>query len=310
MNYVKKIIFAPLFLICLVWAFYLAEPILKSSDFIFSFSFATFLQIFWFCVSLILSFFLFVVFVSLAQDWKLILPIILVAGVLPLVSVSAPPGYVITVGLIAVLLFESFLLMNKLKTYITFSAPILLATSVKTLTTLMILIISLAYYFSLAGRIEQKGFQLPESLIDTALKLGSPPQVLEQTNAPVQPQISLTQAQIDQIKSNPDLLKQFGLDEKSFDELINPKKKDSKSTDISSNVTKKLVQDQIQQALKPYQKAIPVFLALFLFLILQPMAAILSIFITPLLWLTFLIFQKTKFVRFATEMREVKKMVV
>lgn len=300
---------------CLAWGFFLTEPILKSTDLIFSFSLNTFAEIILLCAALILSFFLYVIFVTLMQDWKFILPIIIVAGILPIILISTPSGYVLAVGIIALLLLETLLLITKLKTYITFSAPVLLTPSIKTMITFSLLIISIAFYLSINSEITKNGFRLPDSLIDTAINFASPQQInLDQETQP-QPQIpKLTPEQIGQIKASPELLKQFGLDAQSFDELVNPNKAKSgagiESTDLTATLTKKLIQDQVQSAIKPYQRIVPIFLAVFLFLILQPVAAILSIFLSPLLWLTFYLFEKTKFSRFQTEMREIKKLVV
>ncbi len=79
---------------------------------------------------------------------------------------------------------------------------------------------------------------------------------------------------------------------------------------IGTDLIKQTVKDQVQGFIKPYLNFIPAILAVLLFLTLQSLTSILNLLIYPLLWLTFLILEKTGFTKFEVEMRQVKKLVV
>jgi hypothetical protein len=62
--------------------------------------------------------------------------------------------------------------------------------------------------------------------------------------------------------------------------------------------------------LKPYMTYIPGFLALMFFFAVNSIVALLGLLVSPLLWLLYLIFEKTGFIKFEITTREVKNMVV
>lgn len=134
-------------------------------------------------------------------------------------------------------------------------ASSLLSPTVKQVAGILILILSLVFYLSVSKQIAQKGFEIPDSLIESSLNM------MPQQNLP--------------------------------SELIKP-----------------MITEQLQNIIKPYQNIIPAILALLLFLTLQSFVAILGIFLSPIIWLIFYILEKTNFIHFETEMREVKKLVV
>lgn len=93
------------------------------------------------------------------------------------------------------------------------------------------------------------------------------------------------------------------------DSLIDASLKLTDQGQIDSLV-KEALKDQIQNLIKPYLGLIPAVVAALLFFTLQALTSLVSLLIYPLLWLIFLILEKIGFVKFTTEMREVKKMVV
>lgn len=258
----KKLIFAPLFLLSQAAVFYQLNPFLRSSDLIFSLSLDTFIKLILICLAVLLSGIFFIIFAALANTWKLIIPSMLVSSLIPFIFLS-PSLAVVSAVLMGVSLLISFIgLENKMKNYLTFQPTTLFIPSIKQLAGLLIISLSLTYYLSINSEISKNGFQIPDSLIDTALKLT--PQAPQELN----------------VQGN------------------------------LNDLLKKTVKDQFQTMLKPYQSFIAPILALLFFFSLQAFVAIISIFLSPLIWFIFYILEKTKFITFTTEMREVKKMIV
>jgi len=132
---------------------------------------------------------------------------------------------------------------------------------------------------------------------------------IPEQNLPATQLPAISQEQIDLLKQNPDLLRQSGLDPKILDTLSQPKAAQTPQS-LTQNLVKQTVKDQIQNLIKPYQNFIPAGLTLLLFLTLQSLTSIINLLIYPLLWLAFFILEKTGFVKFETEQRPVKKLVV
>lgn len=314
MSTIKKLTFAPLFLVSLIWLFFQINPFLKSADLIFALSFNTFLKLILICLAVLLSGIFFIIFSALALNWKLVMPVILVSALTSFIFLTSPLAVVYSVLTFVSLIIIFIGLENKMKSYLTFQPTLLFVPSIKQLTGLLIIGLSLVYYLSINSEIQKNGFQIPDSLIDTAIKLTPP--------APENPNFQgfkydtrliaqlpqLTSEQIGLLKKNPGLLKQYGVDPKMLDGLLSAK---TPTSPINlNNVLKNTLKDQLQNMLKPFQTFIPAILGLLFFFTLQSLTAILSIFLSPLIWLIFNILERTKFITFTTEMREVKKMVV
>lgn len=300
----KKLTFAPIFLVLLATLLYFASPLLKTTDIIFSLNLQTFYQLIILSILILASSLAFVIFASLSLDWKIILPVILISSVIPL-------DLVLGIG-IAISLLSSFIVLeNRMKGYLNFQASSLLSPSIKQLTGFLIIALSVSFYLSANKQIVQKGFEIPDSLIESSLNL------MPQTNLSVQgykynkrliaqlPQITPEQIQL--LKQNPDLLKQYGVDPKMLDSLTTTTNSNS---NLTAQAVKPLIKQQLQTMIKPFQNFIAPILALLLFLTLQSFTAILGLFISPIVWIIFYILEKTKFIHFEAEMREVKKLVV
>ena len=139
--------------------------------------------------------------------------------------------------------------------------------------------------------ITEKGFQIPDSLINTALKFAPQPESQENSTSSL-PQISPDQLNL--LKNNPDLLKQIG----------------KPVQNIANDLIGQTVKKQFQDLIKPYTNFIPAILSILLFLTLQSFMAIINLLIYPLLWIKFYILEKTGFIKFTQESRLVKKMVI
>lgn len=264
MAIVKKLTFAPLFLLFFILLVYQLTPFLSSYDFIFAFSVNNLIQLIIIAALFSISSLLFSVFVTLAADWKLVLPVSLLSALIPMLFLD--PALTIV---FAVAIFISFLLIflsleTALKSYLTFKPEVLLGPSIRRLASLLVLAFCLIFFLSTNKIIAQKGFQIPDSLIDTALQLSTS---------------SLPNIQPEQ-------------------------------ANLSQDIIKQAVKDQIQNFIKPYINFVPAVLAVLLFLTLQAFTSIINLLSYPLLWITFYILEKTGFVKFTVEQRPVKKMVV
>lgn len=267
----KKLIFAPLFIIAFALFIYQLNPLFSSYDIIFSLSLNTLIQFIILSSLMLLASFLFILFASLSQNWKFTLPVGGVAALIPLVLTPQPLSIILVIGTFISILLSYLTLENKLKTYLTFEANSLLGPSIRHLAGLLVLVVALTFFLSINKTIQQNGFQIPDALIDTALKFAGP-----------QPGGTVEQQQITQ----------------------------SSLTKEQSDLIKQTVKDQLNNIIKPYLGAVPAVLAVILFLTLQSLTSLLGLLIYPLLWIIFYILEKSGYIKFTVEQRPVKKMVV
>ena len=188
------------------------------------------------------------------------------------------------------------------KSYLTFSPGSILSPSVKMMASLLILVLSLTYYLSISKVIQKNGFQLPDSLIDSALRLTAAPQAAQQN----QTKTSLPQINTEQL----DLLKQSGLDPSILDSLSQTTESSKAPDNLMQDTLKQALNTQLDSIIKPYLGFIPAILAVLFFFLLQSLTSILNLLIYPLLWIIFYILEKTGFIKFTEEQRTVRKMVV
>lgn len=277
MPMLKKLIFAPFFLIVFGILIFQLNPLLKSYDFIFSLSWDSAIQLFVLTGLILFSSFLFVIFASLAYEWKIVLPAAFLASLIPMAIIGPALGLILSVGILASLLITYLGVENTLKSYLNFEPSSLFDPSIRHLSSLLILVIALTYFLSISGVLQKENFQIPDSLIESALKLTPLPE--STTNQPQQP---TTQPQLTQ----------------------------EAPQNLLTDTLKQTIKDQLQNIIKPYLGIIPAVLAVLLFFILLSISSILNLLIYPLLWIIFYILEKSGFIRFTTEMRAVKKMVV
>lgn len=306
MLLLKKLLFAPFFVIIFMILLSQISSLLTSYDFIFSLSVNGFILLIILSFFIIFSSFLFVLFATFANDLKFVLPLGIFVSILALIFLTPALGIVFMVGLLVSLALIFVSLQNTLKNYINFSPTILFSPHIKHLSSFLILIISITFFLSATKIIQQDGFELPDSLIDASLKFANPLESPGQESLP--PQLQIPPEQIEMLRQNPDLLRQSGLDPNILDNLDNSVSQTVGN--LSNDLIKQTVKDQIQGIIKPYLSIIPAILAVLLFLTLQSLASIINLLTYPLLWITFYILEKTGFIKFTTEMRPVKKMVI
>lgn len=306
MILLKKLIFAPFLIILFSLLIYNLVPFLKSYDLIFSLSINTFISLL--ILSALVSFtsFVFVLFSTLASDWKIVLAVGIINSAIPLLFIDPALGIVLFVLLFVSFLLTNLNLDNTLKSYLTFKPEALLGPLIRHLSGLLILSFCIVYFLSMNKLIAQTGFQIPNSLVGTAIKMAPLPETNTQTEANL-PQIS--QEQLDLLKKNPELVRQSGFDPQILENLTTQKVTQAPA-DLMEETIKQTVKDQVQGFIKPYQNFIPAGLAIMLFLTLQSLTSILNLLIYPLLWIIFFLLEKIGFIKFEIEQRPVKKLVV
>ncbi len=307
MVILKKLLFAPFFIISFALLVHTFNPILKSYDFIFSLSLSTLIQLITLASFFCLTSFLFVIFATISMDWKVVIPVGILAALLPMVFLNPAQGLVLSVGSLVAFTITFAILENKLKSYLTFETAALFGPSIRSLISFLVLVCAFIYFLSANQLIQQSGFEIPDSLLDTVLQF-TQPKTDEQESA--SSQFSLPKEQLDLLKKNPELLRQSGLDPSILDSLGKPQKGLKTPQDLSNSLIKTAVKDQIQGFIKPYMTFIPAVLAVLFFFTVQSITAFISLLIYPLLWIIFIVLEKSGFIQFTTEMRPVKKMVV
>ena len=309
MLILKKLILAPLFLIVFALLIYQLTPFLKSYDFIFSLSLDSLIQFAVVAVLISLSSLLFVLLSTFASSWKISILISAAASILPLLFISPSLAIVFTAGILISAMLTYLSLNEALKSYLNFKPEALLGPAIRHLSGLLIISFCLIYFFSTSKMVAEKGFQIPDSLIETALKM-TPLDLATEQNSPTPKLPALSQEQIDLLKQNPELLRQSGLDPAILDTLNQPQSKAGSPQNLTQDLIKQTVEDQIQSFIKPYVNFVPAGLAILLFLTLQSLTSLINLLIYPLLWIIFYILEKTGFVKFETEQRPVRKMIV
>lgn len=298
----KKLVFALPFLIFFALFCLNLSQSLQNTNTLFSFDLGELLKTVLLVLYLLLALMFFMIFATFSQDWRFVLPISILGSLLPLIFIS-PPNYILILGFPASFMIVFFPFQNKLKNYLTFKASSLLIPSIKTLSTLIIFISSFAFYFFVASDLKINGFKIPDSIIDPVINLVTKNSPVN--NLPTQ-NLNISADQINLLKQNPDLLKQYGLDPGVLDQVST-----NKPQAISQNsLIKATVNSQIQSIVKPNLGLLSIALAVIFFVSLNFLSSILSLLLYPLISLIFWILEKTGFIKFEVEMREVKKLVI
>lgn len=180
MILLKKLIFAPMFLIVFTALIYQLAPLLKSYDLVFSLSLNMTIKLIGIAALVAASSFLFALFIFLSSNWKISLPVGIVAATVPFVFIPSSLALIFAAGIFISLLLTNLSLDTTLKTYINFQPSALLGPSIRHLSTLLILSFCLIYFLSVSKAVAKNGFQIPDSLIDTALKMTPVSTPLEQ----------------------------------------------------------------------------------------------------------------------------------
>lgn len=304
----KKITIAPFFILSFAFFSFQLSLILHLPNLVFSLDYNLFLQTVLLVILAVIASTFFITYTALSQDIKFVLPLAALGVLIFIFFLPSPVNYYLSLPLLAFFLLSILFLKNALKTYINFRPGFLFTPEVKRLTLMFLLLSSFAYYLTIDAQIKQKGVEIPDSLIDTALKFTPQPEGVQKDFGNI-PEIPAEELNL--LKKNPKLLSQYGLDPSMLD-LLEDKSTDkdlAKSNPVQLSV-KPLIKQQVQELLKPYLNIIAPFLAVIFFFSLSFIFSITGVLISPLIWLIFYILEKTKVITFTKEMREVRKMVI
>ena len=162
----KKLLFAPLVLASFISLIYLAAPITKSYDLIFSLSSNILITLI--SISILISFssLLFILLAAIAQDWRISIPVATIGSVVPFLFMDFSLAVIFAAGIFLSLLLANLNLNMALKSYLNFQSSSLLGPSIKRLSGLLILTICIVYFFSAGKIISQNGFQIPPQILN------------------------------------------------------------------------------------------------------------------------------------------------
>jgi len=305
----KKLIFGVPFLLTFAVFVYQLNPFFKDTNLIFSLSSEILIQLLTLALSLSLAGLFFTSFSTLAAEWIYVLPVAVLASLSPLLLIFSPEAFILVGGFFLSLLITFFFLQKELKSYFSFNARKILKPAINQMIFLNVLASSLAFYFYANTEISTNGFKLPDSIIDTAIQASGGDMLSQQLNSGFEQNglpANLSPEMIELAKQNPSLLQQYGIDPKMLDSLGN---QDQKGI-ASSEVIKPIVEQKVQDIIKPFQPFLPLILTLLFFFTVTTLTSLLSLPTIFLAWALFYILEKSGFVTFTTEMREVKKLVV
>ncbi len=307
MPTVKKLAFTIPFLLSLGALYSYLSIFLEDIYLIFSFNPEVLGQMVIFVLLFLIVGLFFAVLSALAQNLKIVLPAAFLGSTLTFIFIPPPISLVIFFGSIISFTLVFFTLSRKLSSYIDFKVSELLIPSVKTLSLFLLMTFSVVFYLSSGAALKKEGFQIPDSVIDPVITMS----ISNFTEGQPQAQKSQTQIppeQLQMLRQNPALLKQYGLDPSVLDELSPQTSKTPQNPQQA--LIKNEVKRQINTLIQPQIQFLPVVLTALFFLTLKFGQSILSVLLYPALGLIFWILDKTGFTKYEKEMREVKKLVV
>jgi ABC-type multidrug transport system fused ATPase/permease subunit len=303
MQLIKKLLFGVIWLIVTVWELLLIKSLLLNPQPIVGFDVDSLISFLILGLALIINGSLLGIFVALADDWKLVLPVILC---------SAICGYAVTVGggtesitvsvgllIIGVLAFLVF--KQSLKSYLNFDAAKILSGGLKMYVFGLIFVISLSYFMLAKIRVENEGFSLPDSLIDSVISMvPKDTQSVENTSLSG---LQISPDQIELLKNNPETLQKMGINPAMLDSI-------GGQNTTSDDLVKLSVKSQLDKMIEPYIDWIPLFLAISLFFTLTTISSLIMFCGLIFIWIVFYLLEKSGFISFNKEMREIRKLVV
>ncbi len=313
MDVVRKLFFAPFFLFSLVVMFIFADQMVAEPlGVLFGLTASSAFTLFYLVGSIILTGFFYILFVSMSSDWRLVVPVAILAGLVPFgLFADFQIGSYLAVGVLVSLLIGFFVQKQKMDSYVTFSAVQLLQPQIKLITLFLILSISIAYYSTATRQIKEEGFSIPDPLIEAAISMSGQQNQLTEMDTGSQEAVvpQLSPALVAQLKQNPEILKQYGYTPADLDALSAVGQKKSEGS-TSGSLVSGLVKTQIDKIIAPYIDWVAPLLTLLFFISLSSLSSFFALVLPPLIGIIFMILEKIGFIHFDREMREVKKLTV
>ena len=320
MSSLKKLIFAPLFLVLLTSSIYFYKLILDKYLNVFFGNYGGIYEFSLLAVPLVFASLAYCLFVTFTQDLKYAAAVAGITILVPFAFLSTSLSIVISIGLVISLIIVYFNLQTNLRNYVNFQPTNLLKGPIKLLNVFILFTLTFGYFLNANSIVQTKGFKIPEPIIDWAINFSTSSQSLNFKGEKYLAQ-ALTPEQIELLKQNPDILKQYGLNPKDL-ESLSPASKQQTTSDKSAikalplpsgnlkDVLKNQINGMLDQTLKPYLFVIPILLAFMFYSLASLIMWVISLFLSPLISLIFYLLEKTGFVKYEKEMREVKKIVI
>ncbi len=127
MSIIKKICLAPIFLLLLSLTIYLFNPYLLSIDKLFVLNTSSLIEILLLSFLILSSALSFILFSTLAADWKMVFPVAVMAAIIPFIFTNPKIGIILGTLIFASLVLINLSLENTLKTYTDFKPATLLS---------------------------------------------------------------------------------------------------------------------------------------------------------------------------------------
>lgn len=325
MSAVKKIIFAPFLILFITMTIYFYKLILDKYLEVYFSNYGGLYEFALLSLPLLFVSLSYSLFVTFSQDFKYALGVTVIASLTSFIFLSTNLSIVISLGLLISFILAFFNLQSELKSYVNFQPAKLLKSPIKLLNTFILLTLTFGYFLNANSIIQTQGFKIPDKVMDWAIDLSLKDQGVPVKGVKYLAQIpTLSKEQINLLKQNPQVLKQYGLDPKDLDQLV-PADNTSSVKSANRNAVqvvptptganlKDIIRAQMGNAMdamiKPYIFIIPLLLAILFYSMASFTLWILSFFLSPILMLIFLMLEKTGFIKYEKQMREVKKIVI
>lgn len=309
---IKKLLFSLPFLLSFLAFLLNFKPFLKNPTLLLELNSNVIFQSIYLVIFLLLANLFLAILITLAPNWKICLPVFGLGALSSFFILPPLWGFLLAPALLLAFSLNYYLLGKKLAGYLSFQPIPLLSPFIKQTTILILLVITIIFYLAVDIKIKEDGFTVPDSLIETSMKM-----IPKETSFNVFSQenqeplnladFNITPQQIEELKKNPEVLKQYGLDPALLDELTNPQ---ANNESPSPNLIRTMVKSQLQSFIKPYQGYIPIILAALFFLSLSWISSLLMIIVNILLIVIFWALKIAGFTNYQTETREVQKLII
>lgn len=325
MRELKKLCLAPLLILFSIALFYFFKPALNEYLEIFFKPFFGIYEFGMIALFITLTSLTFVLFVTLSQNFIYALVVSVISSLTAFLFFNFNVSLVISVCLLISFILAYFNLQTNLKSYISFNPQSILSSPLKLLNTFLLISLTFGYFLNTNSIIKTQGFKMPKSLVEWAVDL-----TLEMQGMSVKgdkhylAQVpTLTSEQLQLLKQNPGVLEQFGIKAADLEGIAPVKTSPGNSPDQSAvqavpplptadikDILMAQTGNMLDTIIKPYHSLIPFIFAFMFFSYISFLNWFLTILISPMIMLIFLILEKTGFIKFANETRIVKKIII
>lgn len=199
--------------------------------------------------------------------------------------------------LLLIFLFGTWEIRNQINAYFHFTPRVVYSSSLRLLTTLLVIFVSLGYFISYHSLIKQEGFKIPSDLVNQV------------TSLTVNNLVGKLGGSRQDLGVESKELEKLGLTKGDLEKLLKGGTKQDTTKQISESLGAEL-EKNIQSTINPYIDYIPYVIAGIFFLTLHSLAGF-GFFLVPMfLSVAFFILEKTRVVHFEEHSQVVKRLVL